>query len=165
MPGFVGRDAELRARRVVPPAVRDAHDARHDRVGDLDRDLDFARRASSPGACAPSASPSRAASSGWTCIVQRSLPFTSTFRLCIQELFERSSRRPISTIEPLRGDEPLAQPLDVGDDLGGRELDLARRRAQHLGDARLERPEVDSVRALLELLERQARRSRSKPSP
>ena len=33
--------------------------------------------------------------------------------------------------------ERRAQPLDVGDDRLGRELDLARRRAQHLGDARL----------------------------
>ena len=100
---------------------------------------------------APSARPSRAASSGWTCIVQRSLPLTSTFRLCIQELFERSSRRPIRTIEPLRGTSRSRSRVDVGDDLGRRELDPARRRPQDLGDARLERPEIDPVRALLEL--------------
>ncbi len=48
-------------------------------------------------ASSPSASPSRAASSGWTCSVQRSGPETSRGRLCIHELLERSWRRPIST--------------------------------------------------------------------
>ena len=41
--------------------------------------------------------PRRAASSGWMCSVQRGLPFTSTGRLCIHELFERRWRRPTST--------------------------------------------------------------------
>ena len=45
----------------------------------------------------PSASPSRSASRGCTCSVQRSGPLTSSSRLCIQELFERSWRRPTST--------------------------------------------------------------------
>ena len=39
--------------------------------------------------------------------------------------------------------ERRAQPVDVGDDRLGRQLDLPGRRAQHLGDPRLERAEVD----------------------
>ena len=53
-------------------------------------------------AWAPSSRPSRSASPGLTQSVQRSLPFTSGVRLCIQELFERSWRRPMSTMPPLR---------------------------------------------------------------
>lgn len=48
----------------------------------------------------PSTRPSRSASSGWTQAVQRGGPDTRAGRLCIQELFERRSRRPTSTIAP-----------------------------------------------------------------
>ena len=48
-------------------------------------------------AFSPSTSPSWAASSGCTSRVQRSLPFTSTFTLCIQLFFERMWRRLTST--------------------------------------------------------------------
>ena len=51
----------------------------------------------------PSTRPSRSASAGLTWTVQRSLPLTSAGRLCIQELLERSWRRPIRTIWPLTG--------------------------------------------------------------
>ena len=85
-------------------------------------------------------------------MVQRSLPRTRFGTLCIQELLERSWRRPISTMPPLRWRASAAsQPVDVGDDRLRRQLDLAARGAQHLGDARLERPEVDAVRRRLEL--------------
>ena len=40
----LARDVELRAREVMPPPVGDAHHARHDRVGHLDRHLDLTRR-------------------------------------------------------------------------------------------------------------------------
>ena len=111
---------------------------------------------------APSARPSRAASSGCTWSVQRSGPETSSSRLCIHELFERSWRRPTST-SPSASRAPRqrgAQPRDVGDDRGGRELDPAARRAQHLGQPRLQRAEVDAVRRGLEVGERQVVRDR-----
>ena len=63
-------------RRVVAPAVRDRDDAGADRVGDLDGCLDRAGSDVSR-ARSPSIRPRRSASSGLTCIVQRSLPFTS----------------------------------------------------------------------------------------
>ena len=47
------------------------------------------------------------------------------------------------------------QASDVGHADLGRELDHPGRRAQHLGDARLQRTEVDAVRIRLELRERQ----------
>ena len=110
---------------VVAPAVRDAHDARADGVGHLDRHLRPTRPGSSPWPAPPSARPSRAASSGWTWSVQRGLPFTSTSTLCIHELFERRSRRPTSTNVRSSGrssDRP--QPGDVGEDRLGGQLDL-----------------------------------------
>ena len=51
-----------------------------------------------------------------------------------------------------RRDEAL---LDVGDDRLRRELDRARRRSQHLGQARLQRTEVHAVRVGLEHRERE----------
>ena len=43
----------------------------------------------------PCSRPMRAASCGETCSVQRSFPFTSAGRLCMNELLQRMSRRPI----------------------------------------------------------------------
>ena len=54
----------------------------------------------------PSASPSRAASSGWMSSVQGSSPFISAGTLCIHELFERNSRRPIRAIAGAGRDMP-----------------------------------------------------------
>ena len=74
------------------------------------------------------ASPRRAASSGCTCAVQRGLPFASSGRLCIHELFERRSRRPIEHAarpSPRRASAARRRG-DVGDDRLGRELDRAR---------------------------------------
>ncbi len=108
---------------------------------------------------APSPTPSRAASSGWTCSVQRGLPFTSTWRLCIHELFERRSRRPTSTSgPPSRAAAGRARPAGARRrrrHASGASSILPRRRAQHLGEARLQRAEVDAVRVRLELRERQ----------
>ena len=102
--------------------------------------------------------------------VQRSLPFTSAGRLCIHELFERSWRRPISTRSPFRSRSSAgAQPLRSATIALGRELDLAGRRAQHLGQARLVRAEVHAVRVALERVEGEAggrsRRRRPRTGP
>jgi len=45
------------------------------------------------------------------------------------------------------------EPLEVGDDRRRAELDLAARGPQHVREPRLQRPEVDSVRMMLELVE------------
>ena len=88
--------------------------------------------------------------------MQRSGPLTSLGRLCIHELFERSWRRPISSSpSPSARGERLAQPRHVGQQQLGRQLDLAALGAQDLGDPRLQRPEVDPVRRVLERGERQ----------
>ena len=52
--------------------------------------------------------------------------------------------------------ERRAQTSDIVDQRFGCELDHARRRAQALGDARLERAEIDPVRVVEEHLQRQA---------
>ena len=56
-PACAAATVEPRLRVVVAPAVRDADDARHDRVGHLDRHLDRAGAGGRPGARPPSASP------------------------------------------------------------------------------------------------------------
>ena len=48
------------------------------------------------------------------------------------------------------------EPGQVGDERLGRELDHPRRRAQHVGQSRLERPEIDAVRVGLQHVERQS---------
>ena len=161
--GVLGGHAEPRAADVVAPPVRDRDDAGADVLGDLDGDLDRPRRASVTRAGPPSTSPRRAASSGCTWAVQRAFPRTSTGRLCIHELFERRSRRPMSSIcssegagSPSAVDEAAA----VGEQRLRRELDLPARRPQDLGQARLERAEVDAVRRRLEVGEREAGRAR-----
>src|SRR6185436_1939489 len=53
--------------------------------------------ADSTRAGSPCTSSRASVSSGWMCNVQRGLPFTSTSRLCIHELFDRRSRRPTRT--------------------------------------------------------------------
>ena len=79
------------------------HDAGHDRVGDLDRRARPRPRATAPRAGSPSASPSARGVVGMH--VQRcsaACPSRAASRLCIQELFERSWRRPIEHEPPLR---------------------------------------------------------------
>ena len=126
---------------VVAPAVRDRDDAGHDRVGHLDGHLDLAGARARRARARRRRGRGASASSGCSHAVQRSLPFTSGGRLCIQELFERSWRRPISTIPPSAGAPSAAcRRGDVGDDRLGRELDLAARRAQRVGQARLSGP-------------------------
>ena len=73
------------------------HHARHHLVAHLDRHLDAAGLRRHAGASRRRRGRRRAASSGWTSSVQRSLPFTSTFTLCIHEFFERRWRRLTST--------------------------------------------------------------------
>ena len=88
--------------------------------------------------------------------VQGSSPFISAGTLCIHELFERNSRRPISTIAGRGTRHALAQAIEVGDDWLWRQLDLARRRAQDLRDARLQRPQVQPIGIVLDSCERQS---------
>ena len=97
----------------------------------------------------PSARPSRAASSGWTCSVQRSLPFTSSgevvhprvvrAQLAAADQHQAAVARGASSAaaQPRRRRRRSAR---------GASSILPARRAQHLGEARLERPEVDAVR-------------------
>ena len=109
----------------------------------------------------PSVRPSRAASSGWTCSVHCSLPAHEQVevvhpRVVGAQLAAADEHHPAVGAARERG----AQPLDVGDDLRRRQLDLAARRAQDLRQARLERAEVDPVRRGLEVGERERRRDR-----
>src|SRR6185503_12292855 len=58
--------------------------------------------------------------------------------------------------EPLdRAVEAGSQPRDVSRDVRRRELDLARRRADQLARARDERSEIDTVRVVDEILQRE----------
>ena len=108
-------------------------------------------------ASSPSARPRAAASSGWSWAVQRGLPFTSTDTLCIQELLERRSRRPISTKGwSRRPSRPSWRRCDVGEDQLRGQGDHAVGRAQHVGQARLEGAEVDAVRVGQEHVEGRA---------
>ena len=143
--GVAAGHPELDARQVVAPPVRDAHRARAGSgrsprpaaSTDPTREVTVARPAASR--------PSRSASSGWTCRVQRGLPFTSTSTLCIHELFERRSRRPTSSRSGCGRVEQAGQRGRSSRIGCGRQLDLAARGAQPLGHAGLERPEVDAV--------------------
>ena len=84
--------------------------------------------------------------------------------MCIHELFERSWRRPISTIPPLRSRAIAARRRSTSATIGsGASSTLPDARAQHVGQARLERPEVDAVRVLLEHVEREAVRVGAEP--
>ena len=97
----------------------------------------------------------RSASYGCTCSVQRGRPFTSTSTLCIQELFERRSRRPTSTSGPSSaaagpsrarsassavdvGDQGLVGELDRGRSAcaGSRAAEARAARGRRRGDAR-----------------------------
>ena len=94
----------------------------------------------------PSARPSRSASSGWICIVQRSLPLTSAGRLCIQELLERSWRRPISTRCPFDGSAAASSASRRGMSAtisAGASSILPDGGAQHLGEPLAHRAHVD----------------------
>ena len=130
--------------------------AGHDRVGDLHRRLDRAGRASVTRGRAPSSSPSRSASSGCTCSGAALLAphqrlevvHPGVVRAQLAAADQHHAR-------PFGAAERRAQPRHVGHDRLGRQLDPARRRAQHLGQARLQRAEVDAVRARLEARERQ----------
>ena len=99
-----------------PCGMRD--DAGHDRRRSPRPAPRPRRRASARGARSPSLRPSRAASSGCTCSVQRSGPSRAAARLCIHELFERRWRRPTSTMPAVARARPSAARSrgDVGDD-------------------------------------------------
>ena len=107
-------------------------------------------------AASPSTSPRRSASSGWTWAVQRCLPLTSIGRLCIHELLERRSRRPTRTMPPLTGSASAScRRATSATSSSGASSILPLGGAQHLGQARLQRAEVDAVRRRLELGQRQ----------
>ena len=130
----------------------------HHRVGDLDRDHDRAGAPSVTCAGSPSASPSRCGVVGVH--VQRCsgpCPPRAFGMLCIQELFERSWRRPTSTMPPLRLRASAARRRSTSATIGsGASSIRAARRAQHLRQPRLQRAQVDAVRAASSCVERQA---------
>ena len=101
-------------------------------------------------------SPSRAASPALTSNVHSCLPFTSAGTLCIHELLDRRCRRPMRTSSSLRaGNAASTRGMSVGD--GRRaQLDPAGRGAQDLRDPLLQRPEVDAVRVVEQLAQRQS---------
>ena len=144
------RDGHVGAVAVVAPAVGERDDAGPDVVGDLDRRVDRAdaRARSSPGRRRSARGARRRRGARAACSAPG--PRTSSGRLCIQELLERRSRRPIRTIPSASASacvgERGVQARDVGDQRRRRQLDLPGRRAQHLGHARLQRAEVDAVR-------------------
>ena len=77
--------------------MRQADHAGHHLVGDLDRHARPSRRASATRAGRRRRGRARAASSGCISSVQRGVPFTRRWLLCIHELLLRSWRRPISS--------------------------------------------------------------------
>ena len=100
--------------------------------------------------------PRAAASSGWISSVQRSRPVMSDGTLCIHELFERTWRR-LTRTRPRSASESAARRRGTSATMySGRQLDAARRRADHLVEARHHRAEVDAVGLGDDLLEREA---------
>ena len=95
----------------------------------------------SPRAGSPSASPSRAASSGWTCSVQRSRPARRASAGCAStSCSSAGARRPISTqaaVGVLAERGAAARGTSASERLAGASSILPARRAQHLGQARL----------------------------
>ena len=145
---------------VVAPAVREAHHPGPDGVGDLDRAPHRAhprahlgvgrrrrgrggrRRRGGPAGCsAPCPSPARST-------------------LCIHELLERrcAPARPARALGRRRASRLAARRARSATISSARQLDRPARGAQHLGQPRLQRAEVDAVRV------RRQRRRASRPS-
>ena len=155
----VGRDTERRAVDVVSPAVRQAHHARHDRVGHLHRRMrprrsgdahaDLTRRRRSPR---------RAASSGCTWSVQRGLALHEDVEVVHPRVVRAKVAAPdqhdavtVRVVE--RGAQTRRRRPMIG---SGASSTLPARRAQHARQARLQRAEIDAVRLRLEPSEREA---------
>ena len=80
--------------------------------------------------------------------MHRGLPFTSTYTLCIQELFDRRSRRPTSTNGCVAAAvEAVAQTGDVGEQQLRGEGDHAVGVRSTSGSRGSSGTEVDAVRA------------------
>ena len=102
----------------------------------------------------PSARPRRSASVGVDLDRAAVLALTKAGRLCIQELLERSWRRPISTMSPLRWVPSSASRRGTSaTTCSGASSILPDGGAQYLGDARSHRAEVEPVWVRLEALE------------
>ncbi len=110
----------------------------------------------------PSASPRRSASSGWTCTRAAVLALDQRGQVVhpgvVRAQLAAADQHHVAVDVAVGA--PSAQlglePRHVGEDLRRRQLDLARRRSQHLGQPRAHRAQVDPVRAGLQLRQRQA---------
>ena len=88
-------------------------------VRDLRRQHRRLPRANAVCTVAPSVMPRSAASCGWICNVQRGLPFTSRWLLCIHELLLRTWRRPISTNRGAGASSAVAARARSATNIGG----------------------------------------------
>ena len=147
--------AQARSLGVVAPAVRDRHDAGHDRIGHLDGHLDLAGARADAGKL-PVAQPETLGVVGVD--VRRAALLALHERL--QVVHPRVVRAQLAAADQdhaaVAGSverRPQARHI-LGDRLG-RQLDLAAGGAQDLRDTRLERAEVDAVRRGLEVGQRQ----------
>ena len=106
----------------------------------------------------PSSSPSRSASSGWTCAVQRSLPAHEVGDVVhpgvVRAQLAAADQHHAAVAVRARATRAGARRRATIGSGASSILPLAR--AQHLGDARLERAEVDAVRRCLQPREREA---------
>ena len=136
----------------MPPAVGNAHHARHDRVGHLDRQLDRTHPRRDARELAAGDPEARGV---------RGVEVRGAARVALHEhakvVHPGVVRPEIATADEnhlavgARGTlERRTQAFDVGGDGLGGKLDPARRGAEHLGDARLERTQVDAVGTRLE---------------
>ena len=147
-------DRQLDAVEVVAPTVRDADHAGADGVGDLDRHVDRpgARRHLGVGAV-DQAQPLGVVgmdvegAAGLALHQHLDVVHPRVVRAQVAAADERHPRG--------RGVERLPQPGHVLDDRLGRQLDHARRRAQHVGQPGLERPHVDAVGVRQQHVERE----------
>ena len=135
-PGVTGRDRLPRSRQAVTPAVRDADDARHHDVGQLDRDLDRAGRRADGGG-APSARPSRSRVGRVELRDAAVLPAHEHGHV----LRPRVGRPQLAAPDEHHaagggGVESALEPGEVGDQRRRRELDLAGFRRQCIGKPR-----------------------------
>ena len=164
-PGVGVRRPKARPLSVVPPPVGDADDARHDGVGHLDLNLDLPHAR----AHARHLAVDEAAPRGVVGVDHQRAPRLAAHEAAavVQPRVVAPEVAPPDEQEPLAVDlgrrlaeEPLAHPREVDGEDVGYELDAPGLRLQPLGQARLERPEVDAMRRGLEPPEREAVRER-----